>query len=74
MLIRSTVSVQGALFSALFHPGQVLGIQPYGPADGLVLGGGQVLAGFGFLQNTLAVVLEILVTTGRMRVEVIYPK
>ena len=44
-------------FQRLFHLGQVLIVEPFGPADMLALGGGQLLAGFGLLQDALAVVL-----------------
>jgi hypothetical protein len=46
-----------ASFERFPHFAQILGIEPFGPADVLALGGGQLLAGFGLLQNALAVVL-----------------
>ena len=46
-----------AFFQRLFDFGQVLGVESFGPADVLALGGGQLLAGLGLLQDALAVVL-----------------
>ena len=46
-----------AFLQRLFHLGQVLGIEPLGPADVIALRGGQLLAGLGLLQDALAVVL-----------------
>ena len=43
-------------FQRLFYFGQVLGVEPLGPADVFALGRGQLLAGFGLLQDALAVV------------------
>ena len=40
-----------AFFQCLSHLGQVLGVEPLGPADMLALGGGQLLAGFGLFQD-----------------------
>ena len=39
------------------HFPQVLRVESFGPADVLALGRGQLLAGFGLLQDALAVVL-----------------
>ena len=39
------------------HLGQVLGVEPFGAANVLALGSGQLLAGLGLLQDALAVLL-----------------
>ena len=44
-------------FQRFSHFGQVLDVEPFGPADVLALGGSQLLAGLGLLQDTPAVVL-----------------
>ena len=44
-------------FQCLFYFPQILSVEPFGPADVLALGGGQLLAGFSLLQDASAVEL-----------------